>query len=135
MDRLRELASAAGGDDVKELQRLLKTTMWNKAAIVRNEIGLREALEKITSLGERFHKVSVGSYRELTGAIRLDNMLVVSEMVVRAALLRTESRGAHCRSDHPEENNREWLKNIVISKKNEQMSLSTVPVDLCRMAP
>ena len=135
VDRLRELASAAGGEDVKELQRLLKTTMWNKAAIVRNEKGLKEALEEIASLKERLHKVYLGSYRELTDTIRLNNMLVVSEMVVRAALLRTESRGAHYRSDYPEENNKEWLKNIVISKKNEDMWLSTVPVELSQMAP
>jgi hypothetical protein len=36
---------------------------------------------------------------------------------------------AHYISDYPEENDREWLKNIVISKKNGELSLSTVPVD------
>ncbi|MFC1864553.1 FAD-binding protein [Chloroflexota bacterium] len=134
VERIRKLGSA-GGENVEELQRLLKTTMWNKAAIIRNEKELKEALEEIASLKERLHAVSLGSYRELNNTIRLGNMLVVSEIVVRAALLRTESRGAHYRSDYPEENNREWLKNIVISKKNGEMSLSTVPVDLSRMAP
>lgn len=134
VERLRGLGSA-GNEDVEELQRLLKTTMWNKAAIIRNEKGLKEALQEIASLKERFHKVSLGNYRELTNCIRLGNMLVVSEMVVRAALLRTESRGAHYRSDYPEENNREWLKNIAISKTDGEMSLSTIPVDLSWMSP
>ena len=135
VERLKELASASGGEDGKELERSLKTTMWNKAAVVRNEQGLKEAIKELASLNKRFHKISVGSYRDLTNAVRLGNMLVVSEMVVRAALLRTESRGSHYRSDCPEENNKEWLKNVIISKKNGKMSLSTVPVDLSQMAP
>lgn len=135
VERLRELASTRGNENLKELQRLLKTFMWNKAGIVRNEKGLNEALEEIISLKKRSRKVHVGTYGELTTAIKLGNMLVVSEMVVRSALLRNESRGAHYRSDYTEENNKEWLKNIVISKRNGEMTLSTVPVDLSRMAP
>jgi len=135
LERLRELVSARGSENLKELQRLLKTIMWNKAGIVRNEKGLNEALEEIISLKKRAHNVHVETYGELTSAIKLNNMLVVSEMVVRSALLRDESRGAHYRSDYPEENNKEWLKNIVISKSNGEMSLSTVPVDLSRTAP
>ena len=135
VERLRELVSARGTENLKELQRLLKTFMWNKAGIVRNEKGLNEALEEIISLKKRSHNVHVGNYGELTSAIKLNNMLVVSEMVVRSALLRNESRGAHYRSDYPEENNKEWLKNIVISKSNREISLSTVPVVLSRMAP
>jgi len=135
VERLEALASAGGGEDIKELRQFLKTTMWNKGGIIRSEEGLKEALEAIISLKERFQKVSLKSYRELTHAIRLGNMLVVSEMVARAALLRTESRGAHYRTDYTDENNSEWLKNTVISKKNGEMSLTTAPVDLSRMAP
>jgi len=135
VERLRELASAKGSENLKELQRLLKTLMWNKAGIVRNERSLKEALEEIISLKKRFQEVHVGTYGELTSAIKLGNMLVVSEMVVRSGLLRNESRGAHYRADYPEENNKEWLKNIVISKRNGEMTLSTVPVDLLLMAP
>ena len=34
-------------------------------------------------------------------AVDMRNMLLVSECVARAALLRTESRGGHTRDDHP----------------------------------
>ena len=48
--------------------------------------------------------------------IDLHNMLQVSRMLCKAALSRTESRGAHYRSDCPLERNPEWRKNILIRK-------------------
>jgi len=77
----------------------------------------------------------VADYSALVRAVKLDNMILVSEMIIRAALQRTESRGAHYRTDYPEENNNTWLKNIVISRTDEGMALSTVPVALSKMAP
>ena len=135
VERLKGLAPDKGTESLKELQKSLRTIMWNQAGIVRSEKGLKDASDEIICLKKRFREVHVGTYGELTSAIKLSNMLLVSEMVVRSALLRNESRGAHYRSDYPEENNKEWLKNIVISKKNGEMTLSTVPVDLYLMAP
>jgi len=57
-------------------------------------------------------------------------MLLLSEMVCRASLLRTESRGSHYRSDYPEEDNANWLKNIVIHKENTEMRLGCAPVPM-----
>ena len=135
VDRLRAMASSNRGEGIKEIGHLLKTTMWNKVGIIRNEEGLQTALDKITDLKARFKMISISSAQDLFGAFELENMLKVSDMVVRSSLKRTESRGAHYRSDYPEENNKLWLKNIEISKLVEPLSLRTVPTDLSRMAP
>jgi succinate dehydrogenase/fumarate reductase flavoprotein subunit len=37
------------------------------------------------------------------------NMVLNAEMKLRAALLRTESRGSHYREDYPERNDKDWL--------------------------
>jgi succinate dehydrogenase/fumarate reductase flavoprotein subunit len=50
-------------------------------------------------------------------------MFLVSEMVCRAALKRTESRGAHYREEYSAEDNDNWLKNIVIRKEGPEMKL------------
>ncbi|MBW2286041.1 MAG: hypothetical protein JRF65_15765, partial [Deltaproteobacteria bacterium] len=45
-----------------------------------------------------------------------------------AALMRTESRGAHFRKDCPVEDNENWLKNIIIRKQGTEMALEAVGV-------
>jgi fumarate reductase (CoM/CoB) subunit A len=132
LNRLKALASSAGGEEVKEMQRRLKTTMWNKAGIVRSEKGLQTALDEIAELKTRFKNVTIRDYKDLSDAVRLENMLKVSEMVACSALLRTESRGAHYRSDYPEEDNNLWLKNIEISKKDDSLFLRTFPSNLSK---
>jgi succinate dehydrogenase/fumarate reductase flavoprotein subunit len=72
---------------------------------------------------------------QLIRYLELQNMLLVSEMVCRAALLRTESRGSHYRSDYPEEDNNDWLKNIVLHKGESGMRLEAVPVSLDAIVP
>ena len=90
---------------------------------------------EIRSLQQRHREVSVAAPRQLTQVIKLGYMLTVSELVIRVALERAESRGAHYRTDYPEEDNRCWLKNIVITQREGQMTLSTAPVESVKMAP
>ncbi|MBI4763902.1 MAG: FAD-binding protein [Deltaproteobacteria bacterium] len=135
LSRLTVLASSTGGEGIKEIQRLLRTIMWHKAGIIRNKEGLQTALDEIKTLTARFKSITVKNFKDLSDALKLENMLRVSDMVARSALLRTESRGAHYRSDYPEENNSLWLKNIEIYKKDGSLLLRTVPSDLSRIAP
>ncbi|MBW1710097.1 MAG: FAD-binding protein [Deltaproteobacteria bacterium] len=114
----------------KDLRRKLKKVMWYKAGIVRREKDLQEALGAIEALKPLCREIQFASAIQLMKRLELQNMLLASEMVCRAALLRTESRGAHFRSDYPEEDNANWLKNIVIRKTDDKMSLESAPVSL-----
>ena len=71
---------------------------------------------------------AVGNPEELIRLLELRNMRVVAEMVCRAALKRTESRGAHFRVDYPDEDNNLWLKNIVFRKGEAGMEVETTTV-------
>ncbi|MGI8533423.1 MAG: fumarate reductase/succinate dehydrogenase flavoprotein subunit, partial [Candidatus Limnocylindrales bacterium] len=58
----------------------------------------------------------------------LRNMLLVSEAIARAALARTESRGAHSRLDHPTAEGTWEGRRIVVSPAGPTMRIETTPV-------
>jgi len=117
--RLRELTSFQGEGSLEDLEVKLRRTMWEKVGILRDREGLETALKEILTLREQTRTIR---------AVKMANMLTVSEMVCRAALERAETRGAHYRADFPEENNEHWLKSIEIVKQNGEMCLKPVPV-------
>ena len=46
-----------------------------------------------------------------------------AEVIVQAALMRTESRGSHYRSDHPKRDDEAWLTNLFASGTNGHLKL------------
>ncbi len=106
----------------KQLIQDLKEQMWDKAGIAREKNELEKALEFIN---DTWLSAEVINAKQLIRLLEFQNMRVVAEMVCRAALKRTESRGAHYRVDYPEEDNSQWLKNIVFHKGNDEMEVET----------
>lgn len=94
--------------DVQRFKLVIKSAMWNGAGIIRSKESLEEALRKLEQV-ERYINPSPGSLEEL----ELNNMLLVGKLIARAALDRTESRGAHFRSDYPETDDKNWKKHLV----------------------
>jgi len=109
--------------------------MWFKAGIIRKKENLEEAVVRLNELTECLPRVQIKDSRGLVKYLEVCNMLLLSEAVCRAALVREESRGAHYRSDYPEEDNNKWLKNIIIQKQDSKMNLKAVPVSLDTVTP
>ncbi|ABO34631.1 thiol-driven fumarate reductase, flavoprotein subunit [Methanococcus maripaludis C5] len=100
------------GDNVYSLIDELKKTMWDFVSILRDEKGLTSALEKIVEIKEK--SVSINGIVDFSKKLELENMILVSEIVINSALLRKESRGAHFRNDYPKINE-ECIGNFVAS--------------------
>jgi L-aspartate oxidase len=81
-----------------DLLNSLNSEMWRNVGIDRSAEGLEAALQQV-----EFWDRYVGP-REFntTQGWELQNMLLVARLMIRAALLRKESRGTHYRSDFPE---------------------------------
>jgi fumarate reductase (CoM/CoB) subunit A len=132
-ERVAKIFKRKSGIRPVEARKKLQRLMWNNAGIIRDEQGLKKALEEIDAI--RTHDLprlclssaSRTYNHELIESFELENMLDLAEMTTKAALLRTESRGAHYRADYPELKE-EWNKNITIWMKNGQMALEALPV-------
>jgi len=117
-------------ENVRSLTEALKKAMWNGAGVIRDAGSLEKVLSRIEELkwsGIDSHRKNIGDLKKY---LEFQNMLLLSDMICRAALLRTESRGSHYRNDFPEEDNTNWLKNIVVRKDGVEMNLEAVPVSL-----
>ncbi|HHU90393.1 MAG TPA: L-aspartate oxidase [Clostridiaceae bacterium] len=87
----------------------LQNIMNQNVGIIRSKESLSAAISQIDEM-----KKEVEGVRAVhTQFMELKNMLMLSGMVVKAALLREESRGAHFRTDFPVSDDKSWLKNIV----------------------
>lgn len=86
--------------DVPELMSELKNLMWDYVGILRTEESLLKALDKIYDLKKRFRR-SVKCLNKQEYELR--NMICVAQLIVKSALERKESRGAHYRLDYPKQ--------------------------------
>ena len=85
-----------GTDSVEELRTQLREVMWQNAALIRSQSGLERCLVELKEIYEKLCKLNPANLKQW---IQLRNMLLTSEQVVKAALERPESLGAHCRVD------------------------------------
>ncbi len=114
--RLARVAAQKGNLAHEKLSQELRSLMWSKVGIVRNATGLQQAVEEIRGIKHRLGEVSVDGIKGLLALQFLHNMATVSELIASAALARTESRGAHYRTDCPAEDDKQWLTNIFMVK-------------------
>ena len=97
-----------GGDTLPSLA-ALQEIMWENVGIIRDQKSLGRAVAALRDW------IGVPDRRLDQRSIELSNLLLVGLIMSSAALLRTESRGAHFRSDYPFEVP-EWRRHIVFRK-------------------
>ncbi len=138
MKRIKEISKREPNDkgEVKKLTDELKLLMWDYVGVIRSEEGLKTALDRINKIKrENLPYLYAENPRQLMKAVELTKMLVVGEMIARAALIRKESRTGHFRIDYPKTDNKNWLKNILLRKDGEKMKLWTEPIVITRIKP
>ncbi|HEY1808095.1 MAG TPA: L-aspartate oxidase [Acidobacteriaceae bacterium] len=91
-----------------ESRRELQQSMWQKAGLLRDAAGLQAGLAENRALSAEFPR---GLDREL---LELRNMQTVGELILRSALARQESRGAHFRNDFPQRDDAHFGRHSVI---------------------
>ena len=122
------------GEDPYAIQRDLQEMMQRLVGIFRVEADLDEALRHLAELRERWRSVRATGGRVFNPGwhlvFELDHLLTISEAIARSARLRTESRGAHSRLDHPASDDTHWGKvNAVVARSPDgTMAVTTTPL-------
>jgi succinate dehydrogenase / fumarate reductase, flavoprotein subunit len=111
------------GENPYQVQYDLQEAMQDLVGIVRVESEMQQALDAIGQLRVRADRAGIAGNRDYNNGwhttIDIGNMIIVSEAITRAALLRKESRGAQFREDFPGKD-ADWGKyNIVIRRGAE----------------
>ncbi|RZV08114.1 succinate dehydrogenase subunit A [Natrinema hispanicum] len=122
---LADLAASDGDVTPETLLEDLGELLWNHAGILRDEAGLREGLDRLEDLRARTADLRVDgdrTSRSFEYAVDLSMSLIVAEVLLRTALERTESRGAHYRTDYPK-TDPDWRQNLIVAADEGGLSL------------
>ena len=100
-----------------EIQELMK----QNAGIIREETKLQDGLKRILELKKEFYskdnilkefKIDNDNCENIVLTWQVKSSLIACEAIIRSALMRQESRGAHYRSDFPKLDDEKWKVNI-----------------------
>ncbi len=104
-----------GRERIAPIRRDLQATMERGAGVFRTEDSLKESIEDVAKLKDRYRDVAIDDRdhafnTELITALELGNMLDVAETVLWAGVERRESRGSHTRRDYPDRDDDQFLQ-------------------------
>lgn len=106
--------------NIELLKANLKDIMWNNVGIIRSEENLLKARKEVENFKKAFKRTRKCLNKE---EYEYRNMLSVASLIIDSALLRKESRGAHCRSDYSQLDRVARHTNLL---KNEEKELINV---------
>jgi fumarate reductase flavoprotein subunit len=136
------LERTGSGPSVYDIRDAMAESMMSEVGIFRKADELAQADHKLSALLHDCDKAVLrsrapGMNPELSFALRLKGMLRLALVTARGALARTESRGAHFRTDYPLRNDAEWLNRTLVrwSDDSAEPTFSYEPVGLIDLPP
>ena len=121
-----------GDENPYQIHQELQEIMESHAGIVRTGEELEKGIRKLEELEKRLPKMHAKGERKYNPGwhlcLDLHNMIITSLALSRAALERTESRGAHTRLDYPDYDNELGKVNMIVRPGPGGMSVVKSPL-------
>ncbi len=142
-NRLEEnyLRRSGGRERIATLRSEMHKAMESGAGIYRSKESLDTSANKLRELQERYRNLALDDHNrtfntELVAALELGFMLDVAETIVESALRRTESRGAHQRTDFPQRDDQKFLAHtLALRNRDGSVRTAYLPVKITRWPP
>ena len=133
LERLDRLRHASGGTRTAELRLNMQRAMQENCAVFRTQEILDEGVERIAKVYGDASDIQVNDRSmiwntDLVEAIEFDNLIAQAAVTVGSAAARPESRGAHAREDHPDRDDKNWMKHTLGWFRDGKVELDDRPV-------
>ena len=117
--RIQTVMERTTGTNIGELRTELQRTLTDLVGVFRNGPDLQRAVLAIEALQRKAQDMVVMDKSmifntDLVGALELQNLLLGAELIAKGALRRTESRGAHFRTDFLKRDDDNWLRHSLV---------------------
>lgn len=135
-----QILGSEGTEKVATIRETMRHMMNEKAWIYRTGDQLESGLKEIRQLKQEFKNIKVEDKSRpfntgMLNALQLDFMLDLAEVTMVSALPRTESRGAHSRTDHLKRDDQNWLRHTLAYYTKDGPRLEYGPVTVSRWQP
>jgi L-aspartate oxidase len=109
--QIRQSVSASTESfDIDDVRVSLKSLMGRLVGVERDAEGLQKAADTIRSYSSYVMNHQFDDER----GWELQNLLTTAAIMVSSAMVRTESRGVHFRSDHPAPDDEHWRRHLTV---------------------
>lgn len=116
LEPIAKFGEQPGTHDIRDMKTKMQRHMWEKLLVEKDAKTLDDVRTFIAEERERLSNVKRQSSFDTVLMCEHRAMLDVAEVITEAATFRTESRGAHYRSDFPERNDAEWMTNVFATR-------------------
>jgi succinate dehydrogenase/fumarate reductase flavoprotein subunit len=118
----RLLSLTASQEGVEVDRSVVRTTVWQAAGPVRTAEGMQAGLSRLAAIQANQYQGHKVAPSQRTAALELENMMLVGEAILRPALARNESRGAHYRADAPTEDPA-WQRSLRVAMQGGKIGI------------
>ena len=136
-----EMPFRSGGNaPLHPLREKLYDVMWDKVGISRDAAGLAGAQRELAALDGELERCPIGDANRAFNLtwhdwLNLKSLVAVSRAITAAAIARTDSRGAHFRSDFPHSGSMEGSAFTSLRLEGYELQISMKPVAFTRVRP